>query len=103
MSSDSICDDIDRFDSVYSCLIDQNPSDDHPLKKSYRVQNHLRERFFTLPTINEFNDFQQSEQKRVYEEKQVAVNRIPFIPNIPLEQRRCPYYYHLNEREKESR
>ncbi|CAF2077107.1 unnamed protein product [Rotaria magnacalcarata] len=97
MSPNSICDDIDRFDSIYSCLIDQtSSSQNHNLKKSYRVQNCLRDRFVTLPAIDAFNEFQQNEQSRVYEEKQAVLNRVPFIPNILAHQRTCPFY-NLNE------
>ncbi|CAF3336705.1 unnamed protein product [Rotaria socialis] len=97
MSPNSICDDIDRFDSIYSCLIDQtSSSQNRDLKKSYRVQNYLRDRFVTLPEIDAFKEFQQNEQSRVYEEKQAVLNRVPFIPNILAHQRTCPFY-NLNE------
>ncbi|CAF0960029.1 unnamed protein product [Rotaria sordida] len=86
-------DNIDRFDSVYSCLIDKilllkNKN----LKKSNLLQNSLRNRFLILPNINELKNFQQNEQLRVYKEKQAVLNRVPFIPNILSSQRTCPYY-----------
>ncbi|CAF0776214.1 unnamed protein product [Rotaria sp. Silwood1] len=93
-------DNIDRFDAIYSCLIDRNlSSQNKTVKRSNHLQNYLRNRFFTLPNIDELKNFEQNEQLRVNKEKQTVLNRVPFIPNILSYQRTCPYY-NLSEMKK---
>ncbi|CAF1395857.1 unnamed protein product [Adineta steineri] len=91
--SKTIRDDIDQFDAIYSCLIDQSASTrNNSVKKTNLLSNHLCRRFFSLSDIPTLKKFQQNEQLRIYEEKKANFNRVPFIPNILSYQRTCPQY-----------
>ncbi|UJR37356.1 hypothetical protein I4U23_030064 [Adineta vaga] len=95
--SKNIRDDIDRFDALYSCLVEQEISSKHDvgnnvLKKTNLLSKNLRNRFFTLSDIHKLKNFQEKERSRIYEERKKNFNRVPFIPNILSYQRTCPHY-----------
>lgn len=76
-------DEIDRLDALYACLSNQ-------VANRYQLNELLRNRFFNLPTVEEFKKFEQNEYQRISEAKRVERLRVPFIPNILPFQRVCP-------------
>ena len=75
-------DESDRFTALYSCLYDEMPD-------KHRLNEILRDRFYSLSDVDELKKFEAEEYPRILEEKRLKRRRIPFIPNIFTFQRTC--------------
>lgn len=84
-----IRDDIDRFDGLYTCLTEETVRAKNGATSGNRLNDYLRQRFFSLSNINELRNFQQSEFLRTFDEKRINQARVPFVPNLLASQRTC--------------